>query len=350
MQKTKTILLALVMALALCLSACGQTQTDPKPDTSDNANVSDVQQPDAEGSELEPVTIHNFNMETTYDSIPERIVSLSYSETEILVALGLSDKIVGIAEAENTSDVVMEQYREEVEALNVFASASDGNGVPTLEAVLSLSPDFVYGTSYSFNSTYGVGDVSDFQNNGINVYAATSTYKKGCTLEDTYQDILNIGAIFRVEERAQELVDELKAGVSEIQEKIVDADPVTVFIYGGGEDNAIAYFSTSYQGHLTAVAGGENIFAGDETTSAGRMGWESIVEANPDYIVIIDDAVAPADDAIEFLKSLPEMQNVTAIQENNFVAVPIEQYGFGSLSNVNAVRTLAEGLHPECFQ
>lgn len=347
-MKNKKMMLLLAAVTALSLGVCGEAQSD-QPVGADSQAAADTQTDNAE-TQLEPVTIENFNMETTYDFIPERIVSLSYSETEILVALGLGDKIAGIAEAENTSEVVLEKYRAEVEKLNVFASAEDGNGVPTLEAVLSLSPDFVYGTSYSFNENFGVGTVDDFQNNGIKVYATTSTYKSGATLEDTYQDILNIGAIFRVEDKAQELVDELKAEISAIQEKVADTDPVTVFIYGGGQDAPIAYLGTSYQGYLTALVGGENVFPGDETTTASRMSWEAIVEANPDCIIFVDRTDTSWEENAAFLKSLPELQNVTAIKEENFVAVPTQQYGFGGLSNVEAVQTLAEGLHPECFE
>lgn len=298
----------------------------------------------------EQVVIDNFNLQTTYDSVPERVVSLSYSETEILLALGLGDKIVGIAEADNTVEAVSEEYREEAAGLNIIAACEDG-GVPTLEVVLAQSPDFVYGTSYSYNANYGVGDVSDFQNSGINVYATTSTYKENPTIEDTYEDILNLGKIFRVEDRANEVVEEMKTEIAAITEKIKDAEPVTVLCYDSGEESPVVYFSSSYEGSLVALAGGKNVF--EQEGNAALLSWEAIVEANPDYILINDWAggagAMTLEEKINYMKSRPELQTITAIQEENFIAVPLNQVSFGGISNVDAVETIARGLYPDCF-
>lgn len=62
----------------------------------------------------ETISIENFDRTMAFDKVPERIVSLSYSETEILVALGLADKIIGIAEAENTIEDCMPEQRETI--------------------------------------------------------------------------------------------------------------------------------------------------------------------------------------------------------------------------------------------
>ena len=343
----------LVLALGGCAKeeALSTTEPDQKEENTVPADkpVEDEIEPEEAPTE---VVIDNFKGQTTYTEVPERVVSLSYSETEILVALGLQDKIVGIAEADNSSEVVSEEYRSMVESLNVIAETEDG-GVPTLEVVLSQSPDFVYGTAYSFNSSYGVGDVADFEANDIKIYASTSTYKSDSTIEDTYNDILNIGRIFRVEDRAEELVAEMRTKIDAIAEKVANEDPISVFIYDSGDSSAYTFYGNSYEGSLVALAGGENVFTENEN-GGGMVGWEAVVAANPEFIVVNDwgggEGAAPIEEKINFIKAQPELQEVTAVKEDNFVVVHLEQASFGGLQNTVAVETIAKALHPGCFE
>ncbi|MDO5337833.1 MAG: ABC transporter substrate-binding protein [Eubacteriales bacterium] len=294
------------------------------------------------------VVIENYGLTTEYDTIPERIVSLSYSETEILVALGLADKIVGIAEADNSIDVVSEEYKDTVSSLNIIASSDDG-GVPSLEVLYSVEPDFVYGTVYSFAPNIGIAEPSDFLENDINIYVSTSTYKRESTIEDTYEDIRNIGKIFNVSAQAEEVIAQMQGEIEEAAEKInTEETKKRVFIYDSGESAALSFFGPSYESSLVELAGGVNVFD-EEENSQGQVSWEAVVEANPDVIVINDwgggSGASEVEDKINFLKSLPELQNVTAVEEENFVVVPLSLAAFGCIRNPEAVNLLAEGFY-----
>lgn len=340
MKKFSVTMATGLMVFAMSITGCGGSSQE----------VSDVSESASDG--YTEVTIDNFDMEQTFTKAPERVVSLSYSETEILTALGLADRIVGIAEADNTIDVVDEKYRAEVEKLNVIAPNEDG-GVPTLEVVMSQEPDFVYGTSYSFNSKFGVGDTQDFLDNNIAVYASSSTYKDDATIDDTYQDILNIGAIFGVQDRAEKLVADMKSRVDEIEEAVSAEEPATVLLYDSGEDSPYVYFENSYEGELAKIAGAKNIISAQEGGS-DVISWETVIEANPEYIVINDwgggEGAATISEKIAFLTSRPELAEVTAIKENNFITVPLEKVCFGALENPDAIETIAKALHPACFE
>ena len=98
-------------------------------------------------AEEEPVVIENMGRTTTYEEAPETAVALSYSIAEIMVALGLEDKIVAIAPSMYILDQVSEEYRETVGSFPVLEGSY---GVPTLETVLDTGADLSLATPIRF--------------------------------------------------------------------------------------------------------------------------------------------------------------------------------------------------------
>ena len=98
-------------------------------------------------AEEDPVVIgRNMGRTTTYEEAPETAVALSYSIAEIMVALGLEDKIVAIAPSMYILDQVSgEGYGETVGSFPVLEGSY---GVPTLETVLDTGAEFVFGDAY----------------------------------------------------------------------------------------------------------------------------------------------------------------------------------------------------------
>lgn len=355
MKKLKPILLCSVLALSMMLSACTSEESAVGDATNTNINISSQseasQEPSSEADvyseQTEVVTINNFNQELKYDTVPQRVVTLSYGPTEIMVALGLEDKIVGIAEADNPIDIVGDEYEDIVSQLNVIAKTEDG-GVPTLEVVLEQTPDFVYGSSYGFNADYGVGAVDDFLNNDINIYASMSTYKENSSIEDTYQEILDIGKIFQVEDKAEALVDEMKTDYETIVSAVANTEPVSVMLYNSGNDSPYVYFESSFLSNLATAAGATNALSGEG--SAARITLEAVIESNPDYIVVTEDTWQSVDEKINYFKTQPELADITAIKEDNFVVVSVEYACFSNVHNVEAVEIMAKAFHPDSFE
>ena len=200
-MKRRLIALLLCAVFVLGLSACGENQSAQN-DTNTNTNGSSQ-----EASSNDAVVIENMGITTVYEKAPESAVTLSYSIAEIMVALGLEDKLVATAPSMYILDQVSEEYRDKVGSLPLL----EGNyGVPSLETVLATNAEFVFGDSYSFYAS-NVGTPEDFETAGVKIYATEGTCVSNPTFENTYNDIMNIGKIFRVEDRAEELVSELKA-------------------------------------------------------------------------------------------------------------------------------------------
>ena len=296
-------------------------------------------------AEEDPVVIENMGRTTTYEEAPETAVALSYSIAEIMVALGLEDKIVAIAPSMYILDQVSEEYRETVGSFPVL----EGNyGVPTLETVLDTGAEFVFGDAYSFYAS-AVGTVEDFEAAGVNIYATEGTYVEDATFENIYNDIINIGKIFRVEERAEELVAQLREREAAVEASVAGLEPVRVFYFdsdtGGGVDMSTVG-DTGLQSLMLEMAGAENIFS-DVEGQFVAVSWEDVVDRDPEYIIVCDYyGEGYAEEKIAELKANPATMDMDAVVNDRFIVVP-GMAMFPSLECMDAVELIAAGLHPD---
>ncbi len=352
MKKTRMIpiMLSMVMALGLCSYAGEETAENQSEPSGYSVQEAETEASDEAGSVEtaadadEPVVIENMGITTTYEKAPETAVALSYSIAEIMTALGLEDKIVAIAPSMYILDQVSEEYRETVGAYPLLEGEY---GVPTLETVLATDAAFVYGDAYSFYAS-SVGTPEDFENAGVKIYATEGTYESDPTFENTYHDILNIGKIFRVEDRAEELVEELKAREEAVAEKVSGLDPVPVFYYdsdtgGGVEMSTIG--NTGLQLYMLELAGCKNIF--DDTEGEFIMvSWENVIDRDPAYILVCDYyGSGYAEEKIAEMKSNPDTAEMDAVKNDRFIIVPGLAM-FPSLENTDVVEQIAEAVHP----
>ena len=296
-------------------------------------------------AEEEPVVIENMGRTTTYEEAPETAVALSYSIAEIMVALGLEDKIVAIAPSMYILDQVSEEYRETVGSFPVLEGSY---GVPTLETVLDTGAEFVFGDAYSFYAS-GVGTAEDFEAAGVNIYATEGTYVEDATFENIYNDIINIGKIFRVEERAEELVAQLREREAAVEASVAGLEPVRVFYFdsdtGGGVDMSTVG-DTGLQSLMLEMAGAENIFS-DVEGQFVAVSWEDVVDRDPEYIIVCDYyGEGYAEEKIAELKANPATMDMDAVVNDRFIVVP-GMAMFPSLECMDAVELIAAGLHPD---
>lgn len=290
------------------------------------------------------VVIENMGITTTYEKAPESAVALSYSIAEIMIALGLKDKIVAAAPSMYNLEHVSEKYREEVASLPLL----EGNyGVPSLETVLNTNAEFVYGDSYSFYAT-SVGLAEDFLKAGVKIYATEGTYAPNPTFENTYNDILNIGKIFRVEERAEELVAELRAREATVREKVKGLAPVPVFYYDSDTGAGVTMSTignTGMQLYILELAGCKNVFE-DVEGEFVAVSWEDVIERNPQYILVCDYyGSGYAEEKIAELKKNPDTASMDAVENNRFIVVPGCSM-FPCMECTDMVEMIADAVHP----
>ena len=258
------------------------------------ANVS--AQEGSQGDLTFPFTIVTKNEEeVTFDHVPERVLSTNPNTGEQLMALGLGDKI--IATCYNNAQV-SEEYRAEYESKPVIAEK-----YPSLEVVLDLNPDFIYGRSSAFgDSDSNIATHTELQNYGIMSLSSIEGYKLGCDLEDVYQDFYNLGQIFQVQDRAEEIVSGMKEKVAAVEEKVKVHydDPIRVFNFDMEMDGGAYTPGNNFTSKLIRHAGGVNIFEDLEKTW-NTVSWEEVVARDPEIIIINDYGDTTADEKVEFL-------------------------------------------------
>lgn len=294
-----------------------------------------------------PLTIQSCNRQVTFERAPQRAVSHDINMTEMMVALGLQSRMAGYTGITGWNKLNAPLKR----SLGTLPELA--REYPSVETLVGRNVDFLF-AGWNYGMRVG-GELtpSTLAPLGIQVYELTESCahimkRRGTSLDDVYTDLANLGKIFNVEERATSLIAGMKARVADIRQKIVkDPAQPRVFIYDSGEDRPFTAGKLAMPDALLAAAGGRNIMA-DVNASWTRVNWEAVVERNPEVIVIIDYGNVTADQKRDFLRNNPALNKMDAVKNNRFIVLPYDAATPG-LGNVDAIATLAKGLHPKVF-
>lgn len=309
----------------------------------------------SESQEPQSVSIENNNHTWTFEKAPERVVALDYTIAEYLCALGLEDKVVRVAPADYAPDDIKAEYYDTIMAMPAFDPNQMNYGtVPTLEMVLSTDPDFVIGTSFSFYDT-NCGAPESYINSGINLYATEGTCVEKPTMEHVYNDLMNLGMIFGVEDRAQSIVDNMKARETKIANALKGASetvPVFVNYFDMGDGTIYTIGSSSFESSLIEAAGGRNVFSDSIDKQVATVSAEQLADMEAAYVIINtnSEAIGGIDPIITWnsMKSDPLLANVPAIRNDKYLAIPSISV-YPGIQSIDALETIAKTLHPEAF-
>ncbi|GAA0461546.1 ABC transporter substrate-binding protein [Streptomyces stramineus] len=289
-----------------------------------------------------PVTIDNCGIRTTYKKPPSRVVTIHQHPAELMLALGLKDRMVGTAFPDSS---VLPELRKDFEAVPQLAKKE-----PSFEKVLQAEPDFVYGGYGSAFADNEGRSRTAFTKAGIHTYLNREYCgKKQVSMQDTYDEIRTIGSIFGVSERADKLVTDLKGRVDRTTGRVRKAPAVPVFVYDSGDKAAFTAGGKSLGTEIIRLAGGRNVFADLDDVFADAS-WEQVVARKPEVIAIYDYAGAGSvEQKKKFLLSRPALADVPAVKNKRFVVLPLTATLVG-IRPPYAVEELARGLHPETFR
>ncbi|MEM1681614.1 MAG: ABC transporter substrate-binding protein [Sulfolobales archaeon] len=212
--------------------------------------------------------------EITFDKPPTRVVSLAPSITEMLFALGLQDRIVGVTSYCN--------YPPEVQQL---VSKGDitiigGFWTPDLEKIVSLRPDLVIGSA---GTPPHLRLKESLEQAGIKVFyiKATAAINK----YDVYSDIRVLAKIFRVEIAAEELVNRIEVDMEFVEKSIPkDVKPKVLVLLGPPAWGLYSAGGNTFISWLITTAGGVNIAA--KFTGWPMLDYEFILSHDPDVIIV----------------------------------------------------------------
>ncbi|MFC6302472.1 putative F420-0 ABC transporter substrate-binding protein [Oerskovia jenensis] len=327
---------ALVLVSSLALAGCtgGQEPASSEPSQGPSGAAETA-------STTYPLTLDNCGFDVTFDAAPRKVVTIKSSTTEMMLALGLGDRLVGTAFPDGP---VAEQWADAAADLPVVETPLTDK-VPGAEAVLTLAPDLVYAGWESNLTAEGAGDRATLQQLGVQTYVSPSACKAEAykpnplTFEDVFAEITEAGTIFDVAGTAADVVAAQRA---ELDAVAPDDRGLTALWYSSGSDIPYVGAGIGAPQMIMDAVGLENIAASVQDTWT-PFSFEEIIAADPDVIVLVDSAWNTAQSKIDALEANPATANLTAVQGDRFLTVPFPATEAG-VRNVDAVKDLGAQL------
>ena len=293
------------------------------------------------GSAFAETSVKSCNRTVTFDSPPKRAISNDVNLTEMMLVLGLADHMVGYTGISGWK-TLDEEMRANVKQLPELSSK-----YPTKEVIVGANADFFF-AGWNYGMKVG-GEVTPetLEPFGVKVYELTEScthiMKKGkASIDDMYADLLNLGSIFNVEDRAKNLVNDYKAELKSFKSNLETGEPVRAFVYDSGEDTPFTAGLYAMPTALIEAAGGVNVMNGFEK-SWGTVTWEEVVAQNPEVIIIVNYGSVTAEQKRAFMMSNPAFANIEAVKNDRFVTLEYVEATPGP-RNIKAIKTLAKAF------
>ncbi len=287
------------------------------------------------------VSVDSCNRTVTFDSPPQRAISNDVNLTEMMLVLGLSDKMVGYTGISGWK-TLDEEMRLGVKQLPELSPK-----YPTKEVLVGADADFFF-AGWNYGMKVG-GEVTPetLKPFGINVYELTESCihimsKKKASMDDMYNDLLNLGLIFQIENRAKNIVDAYRSDLNNFTKKLEPIAAKKVFVYDSGEDTPFTAGRYAMPTALIEAAGGVNIMD-DFQKSWGTVTWEEVIDRNPEVVVIVNYGKVTAEQKRKFMMSNPAFANIDAVKNDRFVILEYVEATPGP-RNIKAIKKLAKAF------
>lgn len=323
--------LAPAIAVLTCFSAAAEAQTDY------------------------PLTIENCGQSVTFGEAPQNAVALGQNSAEIMLMLGLEDRMAATAFWPNEVLPELAEANDEVELLTVE--------FPTLEAVLSKQPDFVAAMLVTLMGPDSkVAKREDFERLGIPTYlspsacsvteVSTDIYgarEELWTMDQLYKEIDDMARIFDVADRGEAVIADLKAREAALRDRYEDREDLTFLFWFSSpspEDDAYLAGGNGPSTYIADLLGGSNAIKAESEWPT--LGWEGIMAADPTVIVAaqVDRerwSLDEAENKIAFLESDPIVSQMEAVRKGRIVVMPGAATN-ASIQTLYGAETVAEQI------
>ena len=297
-------ILAMLFVLASLATACTEEAPPPSPQGEDDSPF--------------PVTLtDDEGVETTLEAPPERIVTFAPSHTDIVFALGLGDRLVGVSGA-------FDDYPPEAASVEPVAGRS---GVePNIETVVSLEPDVL------LTAFIGGEWKERLRELDIPVFTTLAT-----SLEDTLADIGTIGTLLGAQEASNQVVADLALATGAVQESLAGSEPVTCFL---DLSDLFTVGPGSLEFDLLEKAGCDPITAPAEDPYP-QWSLEQLVQDDPDVYLVAEGV------PVEAVASQRGVRDLTAVREGRIFEVNADLISRPGPRVVQGIEELASVLHAE---
>jgi iron complex transport system substrate-binding protein len=279
---------------------------------------------------LFPVTLKDsLGREVKIEKEPLRIISLSPSNTEILFALGLGDRVVGVT---NYCD-----YPGEAKSKEKIGDFSN----PNIEKIISLNPDLVLAT------TMHEKPVKRLEELKIPVIVLEPK-----NIEEMLDSLILVGKATGREKDATELVNSLKKRIDAVKEKVssIPEDKKPTVFYELWPSPITTVGPGTFVDDLITKAGGKNI-AGDSDKPYPVYGQEVIIAKNPDIIIFSHHGTNGVNEQTkEDILKRPGWSNINAVKNDKVFYVDENIIQRPTPRLVDGLEQFAKIIHPEIFK
>lgn len=316
---------------SLGLTACGSQQSAGTPATTQTASEAGY-----------PVTVTTYDndkqpVELTFDKAPKRVIAVYQNDIENLLALGQGDKIVM---ATGLDHDVLPNLKDAFGQINYTSEYT-----PSKESALSYEPDFILGW-HSLFADDKLGSIKSWQAQGVNAYSSlNSGGAPDRTLENEYTDLENLGKIFGVEDRAKQIVDDIKSSVSDtVAHAEQQQTTPNVLVMESLNGKVSNYGASTLVGDMVTQLKGKLV-----APDAKKLGAEDIVAANPDviFVVYMDSTGENMAETVKAnVMNDPAYADLDAVKNGRVVPIELGQMYCSGVRTVDGIHTLAKGMYP----
>ena len=300
-----------------------------------------------------PVSVENCGRTLTFAAPPQRVIGLWQPPNELLLALGVQDRVIGFAGMYDKLPVEFAAAAQDVPTLGSIFTLN----IPNKEQMTTANPDLIVTEgldSFAFDASQGFATVAEVEAMGAQIYSSgsicdfTVTSTRGT--EAVYQDLETLGQIFGVSARARALVERLQAREAAVVAAVANEPPVRVAFYNG-DTQTIYVLNSAIWSDLMAKAGGENVFEGQDTS--GPLSAEAFATIDADVIlygIFPANSIIPGRDPAQIeaylRKTFPE---IPAVKNGRLYPIPTIVTE-SSVRVVDGLELIAQVLHPEAFR
>lgn len=337
----KKIILPLIVAttIALALAGCAKTTNTAQ------ESITTVNEQAASYPVSFEVSDNEGNKYTeTFNEAPKSVITNNQSSLELLLKLGLQDSIIGTIALDN-------EIPEELEdAFSNIDIITESKTEPAKEVIVGMSPDLVIGRAATFTDDK-YGTIESLNSMNINVYTQLASLMNGeQSLDNIFEDIKNVGKIFNVEDKANDLATELSESLKSVKDKVstLEGESLKVLVmtaYNDGSYNVFGANST-LQNEILEVLGGTNV-----NEKGGAQSLENLMSLNPDVILYVYNNRNLETDsvAVESLYNNSLIQSVSAIENKKVFEVSYTEFmGYG-YRTIECIENLAKEMYPDLF-
>lgn len=301
--------------IALTLGAC-QSDVSEEVET-DSATENEKQ--------TSYTVIDDLNKELTFDTIPETVVSLIPSNTEILYEIGAGEKVIGATDYDNYPAEAAEVER-----------VSD-SVVFNAERIIELDPDVVIGYSTGAPTGY-----EELEAAGIPVFVIESAQ----SFDDVYGDIEQIATVMGLEDKGEEINRSIQQKIDDVQEKVAAIEE-TKELYFEISPSPELYTTgqKTFQQEILNHAKVENLFG--DLEGWPKISEEEVIKRNPE---IITTSVSYTEDPIAEIKEREGWGDIEAIKNDQVFFLDSDITSRPGPRIGEAVELVAKVVYPKAFE